>query len=165
MWTTLNGHEAGNCGDSQEPEPTLTPPTCKGRSSGYGRRVLGESRPTPVSRTATARHDLRQDPGAVVPLARICAGGRPKGRLLPRTLESLAPFCPLVHQENPQIGVGQRVQAGSLRTRKSGPAVHTTGPPEGSLPSSGISHYAVTYINGEKGLRSRCLPRSVAATP
>ena len=30
------------------------------------------------------RHYLRQEPDAVIPLVRICAGGRPKGRSLPR---------------------------------------------------------------------------------
>jgi hypothetical protein len=33
---------------------------------------------------APCRQNLRQEPGAVVPLAGICAGGRPQGRSLPR---------------------------------------------------------------------------------
>ena len=30
------------------------------------------------------RYDPRQEPDAVVPHVRICAGGRPRGRFLPR---------------------------------------------------------------------------------
>ena len=36
IWTTLNGHEAGNRGHSQGTAPTFTPPTCNVRRSGYG---------------------------------------------------------------------------------------------------------------------------------
>ena len=38
VWTTLNGHEAGNRGHSQGPAPTLSPMTCKARCSGYDRQ-------------------------------------------------------------------------------------------------------------------------------
>ena len=34
------------------------------------------------------RQDPRQEPSAVVPLAGICAGGRPQGRSLPRILDA-----------------------------------------------------------------------------
>ena len=37
IWTTLNGHEAGNHGHSQGNKPTSTPQTCKVRCNGYGR--------------------------------------------------------------------------------------------------------------------------------
>ena len=41
--------------------------------------------PAPLTRRALRRPHPRQEPSAVVPLAGICAGGRPQGRSLPRT--------------------------------------------------------------------------------
>ena len=37
-----------------------------------------------LERIREKRHNPRQEPGAVIPLAGICAGGRPQGRFLPR---------------------------------------------------------------------------------
>ena len=37
IWRTLNGHQAGNRGHSQETAPTSKPRTCKVRWNGYGR--------------------------------------------------------------------------------------------------------------------------------
>jgi hypothetical protein len=48
--------------------------------------------------TAT-RHYLRQEPGAVIPHAGICAGGGPKGPFLPRPVHHEA-FASPVNDEN-----------------------------------------------------------------
>ena len=72
------------------PYATATEPTSPDHGCAHeppGRSLVPiRSRPTSVSRTATARHDLRQEPGAVVPLAGICAGGLGKPRSLPQTV-------------------------------------------------------------------------------
>ena len=52
-------------------------------------RIVSESLSGPRLASATARrHDPRQEPGAVVPLAGICAGGDEKSSSLPRQLRS-----------------------------------------------------------------------------
>ena len=37
-----------------------------------------------LTESTTNRYHLRQEPDGVIPQVRICAGGRPKGRSLPR---------------------------------------------------------------------------------
>jgi hypothetical protein len=51
------------------------------------RRVL-----SPMAGAATWRHHLRQEPGAVVPHAGICAGGAGRPAFLPRPLPSPSPL-------------------------------------------------------------------------
>ena len=51
---------------------------------GRGALVAQPETPAPLSRLAVRRHDLRQEPGAVVPLAGICAGGGEQSPSLPR---------------------------------------------------------------------------------
>jgi len=45
-------------------------------------------RKTPLPQCALRRHHPRQEPSAVIPHAGICAGGRPQGRSLPRSVSA-----------------------------------------------------------------------------
>jgi hypothetical protein len=51
-----------------------------------GSLVAQPETPAPLSRLALRRHDPRWEPGAVVPLAGICAGGGEQSPSLPRPL-------------------------------------------------------------------------------
>jgi Reverse transcriptase (RNA-dependent DNA polymerase) len=49
--------------------------------------------PARTTRSALRRPHPRQEPSAVVPLAGICAGGRPQGRSLPRSSDGVRVMC------------------------------------------------------------------------
>jgi hypothetical protein len=65
------------------------------------RDTMATARPIPASlpRRTVQRHYPRQEPSAVVPLAGICAGGRPQGRSLPRPFRRCAGFSPRPAEE------------------------------------------------------------------
>jgi DNA-binding NarL/FixJ family response regulator len=53
------------------------------------RALIRRAQDTRRSNCAPARHDPRQEPGAVVPLAGICAGGGEQSPSLPRRFSAL----------------------------------------------------------------------------
>jgi hypothetical protein len=55
-----------------------------------GALVAQPETPASLSRLAVRRHDPRQEPGAVVPLAGICAGGGEQSPSLPRRAPGMA---------------------------------------------------------------------------
>jgi hypothetical protein len=65
------------------------------------------------------RHHLRQEPDAVVPLVRICAGGGPKGPSLPRLLSMMSPIL------SDTISVGFRCTAEFLNPGRGEPESRT----------------------------------------
>jgi len=87
-WQHRSGVSLSDSGDSPlaqgaaAQEPT---DTSQLGSNGPARHPVAPARqgPAPLPRTALCRQHPRWEPSAVVPHARICAGGRPQGRSLP----------------------------------------------------------------------------------
>ena len=76
-------------------QPRATPQGTLRTGHSAGMRVVGPTKAYERSSGAprmwairAVRYDPRQEPYEVIPHVRICAGGRPKGRSLPRRLKS-----------------------------------------------------------------------------
>jgi hypothetical protein len=99
--------------------PQPAPPPELGAHEPTG-RPMAPARPhhAPMALYALRRQDLRQEPSAVVPLAGICAGGRPQGRSLPQSSGSVgaggcdAPGYPASHARMARLH-GTRVELAS----------------------------------------------------
>ena len=63
--------------------------------------------PASFSQPALRRHDPRQEPDAVVPHVRICAGGDPRGPSLPRLIRRVSRFALAAGERNPRDNIAE----------------------------------------------------------